>query len=226
MIPVALPPAIALEHCKGASMTDETRKTDAPAEEPVDVAVGAVVDDAGVEAEGAIAVQGTHVLIVAQFADMDSASIAYEALREAEWKRAIDIEGVLVADADYQGKITIRKMTDHRTRNGTFWGAIAGGALAIVFPPSILAGLVIGGVAGAVAGKVGNQLKEGAVAKNLADVITPGTSGIIALVNITAVDAVKASMPAATKVETAPVDDVTAATITAAAKEAGDTTPA
>jgi uncharacterized membrane protein len=207
-------------------MSDDTQKTDAPAEEPIEVAVGAVVDDAGVEAEGAIAVQGTHVLLVAQFADMDAASIAYEALKEAEWKRAIDIEGVLVADADYQGKITIRKMTDHRTRNGTFWGAIAGGALAIIFPPSILAGLVVGGVVGAVAGKVGNQLKEGEVAKNLADVITPGTSGIIALVNITAVDAVKQSMPAATKVETATVDDETAAKISAAAKEAGDTTPA
>ena len=207
-------------------MTDDTPKTDAPAEQPIAVAAGAVVDDAGVQAEGAIAVQGTHVLIVAQFADMDAASVAYEALREAEWKRAIDIEGVLVADADYQGKITIRKMTDHRTRNGTFWGAIAGGALAIIFPPSILAGLVVGGVVGAVAGKVGNQLKEGEVAKGLADVITPGTSGIIALVNITAVDFVKESMPAATKVETATVDDETAAKIAAAAKEAGDTTPA
>ncbi len=178
-------------------MTDETKKADAPAEEPVDVVVGAVVDDAGVEAEGAIAVQGTHVLIVAQFADMDAASIAYDVLRDAEWKRAIDIEGVLVADSDYQGKITIRKMTDHRTRNGTLWGAIAGGALAIIFPPSILAGLVVGGVVGAVAGKVGNQLKEGEVAKGLADVITPGTSGIIALVNVTAVDFVKEAMPAA-----------------------------
>lgn len=206
-------------------MTDETQKIDAPAEVPVEVVAGAVVDDAGVEAEGAIAVQGTHVLMVAQFADMDAASVAYEALREAEWKRAIDIEGVLVADADYQGKITIRKMTDHRTRNGTFWGAIAGGALAIIFPPSILAGLVVGGVVGAVAGKVGNQLKEGEVAKGLADVITPGTSGIIALVNITAVDFVKESMSTATKVETATVDDETAAKITAAAKEAGDTTP-
>lgn len=206
-------------------MTDETPKTDTPAEEPVEIVAGTAVDDAGVEAAGAIAVQGTHVLIVAQFADMDAASVAYDALRDAEWKRAIDIEGVLVADADYQGKITIRKMTDHRTRNGTFWGAIAGGALAIIFPPSILAGLVMGGVVGAVAGKVGNQLKEGEVAKGLADVITPGTSGIIALVNITAVDFVKEAMPAATKVETAPVDDETAAKITAAAKEAGDSAP-
>ena len=204
-------------------MTDETKKADAPAEVPVEVVAGAVVDDAGVEAEGAIAVQGSHVLLVAQFADMDAASVAYEALREAEWKRAIDIEGVLVADADYQGKITIRKMTDHRTRNGTLFGAVAGGVLAIVFPPSILAGIVMGGVIGAVAGKVGNQLKEGEVAKGLADVITPGTSGIIALVNITAVDFVKAAMPAATKVETATVDDETAAKISAAAKEAGDT---
>lgn len=63
-------------------------------------------------------------------------------------------------------------------------------------------------------------MKEGDVATGLADVITPGTSGIIALLNITAVDFVKQSMPQATKVETAPVDDETAAKIAAAAKEA------
>ena len=31
--------------------------------------------------------------------------------------------GVLVANADYQGKIHIQKMTDHKTRNGLMWGA-------------------------------------------------------------------------------------------------------
>ena len=65
-----------------------------------------------------IAVQGNQALIVAQFADMDSAKAAYYALVDAEAKRAIDIDGVLVANADYQGKVHIQKMTDHKTRNG------------------------------------------------------------------------------------------------------------
>ena len=84
-----------------------------------------VGDDDGVEAVAGIAVQGNQALIVAQFADMDAAKAAYYALVDAEAKRAIDIDGVLVANADYQGKVHIQKMTDHKTRNGFLWGAVA-----------------------------------------------------------------------------------------------------
>jgi hypothetical protein len=65
-------------------------------------------------------------------------------------------------------------------------------------------------------------MAKGAVADQLAGVITPGTSGIIALVEITAVDAVKAEIPEAKVVKSAPVDDETAAAVKDAAKAAGD----
>ena len=65
-------------------------------------------------------------------------------------------------------------------------------------------------------------MAKGAVADELAGVITPGTSGIIALVEVTAVDAVKAEIPEAKVVKSAPVDDETAAAVQAAAKASGD----
>ena len=197
-------------------MTDNKTQSD----EPVVAAVGAVVDDNGVVAEGGIAVQGNQALLVARFADMDAASVAYEALRDAEAKRAIDIQGVLVVDADYQGKIKVRKLTDHHTRTGTAWGAVAGVALAIIFPPSLLAGAVAGGVVGAAIGKAGNIKTKSELAKELADVITPGTSGIVAVVAITAIDAVKQTIPDAAEVKTVPVDDETAAAVKSAADAA------
>jgi len=202
-------------------MTDETKGTPAPPEEPVMVTEGIVVDDAGVEAVGAIAVQGNYVVLAAQFADMDSAKLAYGALVDAEMKRAIDIEGVLVVNADYEGKVHVQKMTDHTTRNGFAWGLVGGVVLGIIFPPSILASAATVGIAGAIVGKAGNLLKKGAVADELASVITPGTSGIVALVAITAVDAVKATIPDATAVKTVPVDDETADAVKEAAKAAG-----
>jgi hypothetical protein len=101
-------------------------------------------------------------------------------------------------------------MTDHKTRTGFVWGAVAGAALAIIFPPSILAGAALGGVVGAAAGKVGNVAAKSEVAKELADVITPGTSGILAVVDITAVDAVKRTIPQADEVKAVPVDKATA----------------
>jgi len=202
-------------------MTDETKDAAAP-EQPVDVAVAAVGDDLGIEAVAGIAVQGDQAILVAQFADMDAAKAAYYALVDAEAKRALDIDGVLVANADYQGKVHIQKMTDHKTRNGFMWGAVGGAVIGLIFPPTILAAAVGVGIAGAAVGKAGNVLMKSEVADELASVIAPGTSGIVALVNIAAVDAVKATIPQATAVKSAPVDDETAAAVKAAAATAGD----
>jgi uncharacterized membrane protein len=222
-------------------MTDETKDqtgaeqapapdvspVETPAEAPVDAAAVVVTDESGaVQAEALLAVQGTHALLVARFADMDSAKAAYEALRDAEARRAIDVEGVLVANADYEGKVNIQKMTDHKTRNGFLWGAVGGAALAIIFPPTIIAGAIGVGIAGAAIGKARNIKMKHEVAEELSSVITPGTSGIIALVSITAVDAVKATIPQAEEVKAVPIDDETAQSVKAAAKAAGDEAPA
>jgi len=204
-------------------MTDETKNTASEPEQQVDAAVGVVADDYGnVDAVAGIAVQGNQAVIVAQFADMDAAKAAYYALQDAEADRALDIAAVLVANADYQGKVHIQKMTDHKTRNGFLWGAVGGAVIGLSFPPTILAAAVGVGIAGAAVGKAGNVMMKSDVADELASVIAPGTSGIVALVNITAVDAVKQTIPDAKVVKSAPVDDETAAAVQQAAKAAGD----
>lgn len=215
-------------------MADETQQTPAPEAqaapaadaEPVKVVAAAVGDESGIQAEAAVAMQGNSAILVAQFADMDTAKEAYFALLDAEMKRAIDIDGVLVVNADYQGKIHIQKMTDHTTRNGFLWGVVGGAVLGIIFPPSILASAATFGVAGALVGKAGNIWKRGELADELKDVIKPGTSGIVALIQITAVDAVKATIPQATDVKAVPVDDETAAAVKEAAQEASAEAPA
>jgi uncharacterized membrane protein len=204
-------------------MTDETKNTAPEPEQEVAAAVGVIADDYGnVQALTGVAVQGDQAVIVAQFADMDAAKAAYYALVEAEAKRAIDIAAVLVANADYQGKVHIQKMTDHKTRNGFLWGAAAGAVIGLIFPPAILGAAVGVGIAGAAVGKAGNVMMKSEVADELASVITPGTSGIVALVNLTAVDAVTATIPQAKVVKSAPVDATTAAAVTQAAKAGGD----
>ena len=203
-------------------MTDETKTTPAT-ESEVDTAVGVVTDDqGGVQAVAGIAVEGNQALLVAQFADMDTAKNAYYALLDAEAKRAIDIQGVLVANADYQGKIHIQKMTDHTTRTGLKWGLIGGAIIGLIFPPTIIAGAVGVGIAGAAVGKAGNVLMKSEVADDLAGVITPGTSGIVALVSMTSVDAVEATIPDAKVVRSAPISDEDAAAVKQAAKAGGD----
>src|SRR5262245_40518610 len=173
---------------------------------------GVVADQYGVLAEGAIGVSGSDAIIVAAFANEEAATAAYHGLIDAEAAGNLGIEGVLVAKADAEGKIHVVKMTDHKTRNGFLAGAVAGVVLGIIFPPSILASALTVGVGGAAVGKIGNVATKSAVAKDLASVLTPGSSGIIALVKLTQVEEVKQQLPEATAVKSAPVSEEAAAT--------------
>jgi uncharacterized membrane protein len=190
------------------------------------VVVGATVaDDQGVLAEGAIAIEGDHALVVARFADTTSARAIYDSLLAAELDGSLHIDGVLVVKADDNGRLHVEKMTDHSTRTGLKWGIVGGVVAAVFLPATLVAGAVTLGVAGAAAGKARNLAHRLEVEKDLADVITPGTSGILALVTATDAPAVEAKMPTAETVKTVPVDEETAGAIKEAASQAEAVAP-
>ncbi len=188
-----------------------------PATDDTVVIAAQVSDDQGVLAEGAVAVEGNHVLLVARFASTAAASAVYSDLQKGEVDGTYHIDGVLVVHADTNGKITIEKLTDHHTKKGLKWGIVAGVVAGIVFPPSILASAAWLGGAGLVVGKIGNVREKAKVEKAVSDIITPGTSGILALIDVNDVPAVKAAIPQAEAVKTIPVEDVTAEAIEKAA---------
>jgi uncharacterized membrane protein len=202
-----------------------TEETPAPAEDVVVVATQ-VADDKGVIAEAAIAAEGNRALIVARFADTTSAIAVYNELLGAEIDGSLEIDGVLVAKADPDGRIHIQKMTEHSTRKGLKWGIVGGVIAGIFLPATIVGGAIALGFAGAAAGKARNLYHRVEVEKELADVITPGTSGILCLVSATAVEDVRLKMPDAQEVKTVPVDAETAGAITAAAAAADEAAPA
>ena len=177
-------------------------------------------------AEGAVATQGNQALIVARFADANAAMAIYDRLLYAEIDGTLEIDGVLVVKADADGKLHVQKMTDHSTRKGLKWGIIGGVVAGIFLPATIIGGAVALGVAGAAAGKARNLYHRVEVEKELADVITPGTSGILALVSATAVEDVRLKMPEAQEVKSVPVDEETANAVKAAAAAADSAAPA
>ena len=205
-------------------MTEETTPS-AAADETVVVAAQ-VADDKGVVAEAAIASDGDHALIVARFADTKSAIAIYENLLLAEIDGSLHIDGVLVAKADPDGRIRIQEMTEHSTRKGLKWGIVGGVVAGIFLPATIVAGAVALGVAGAAAGKARNLYHRVEVEKELTDVITPGTSGILCLVSVAAASDVRLKMSDAQEVKTVPVDAETAGAIKAAAAAADAAAPA
>jgi len=203
-----------------------TEETPTPAADDVVVVATQVADEKGVIAEAAIAAEGDHALIVARFADTKSAIAIYENLLLAEMDGSLHIDGVLVAKADADGRIHIQQMTEHSTRKGLKWGIVGGVVAGIFLPATIIGGAVALGFAGAAAGKARNLYHRVEVEKELTDVITPGTSGILCLVSATEVEDVRLKMPDAQEVKAVPVDAETADAITAAAAAADKSAPA
>ncbi|MGZ5399477.1 MAG: DUF1269 domain-containing protein [Nocardioides sp.] len=165
---------------------------------------------------------GAYALVVADFADTESAWAAYEELKAAEDGRTVEIEGVVVVKRDGDGQLEIQKATDHSTRSGLRWGVVGGIALGVIFPPSILGSAAALGAAGAATGKVRQLHHRSELADELEDSIAPGHSGIVALVSDPGAVKIREALAMAEAIVERAVDDVAAEDIKAAAKETSD----
>jgi uncharacterized membrane protein len=181
-------------------------------------------DDLVVEA--AAVSDGGYTLFVADFNDTETAWEAYELLKSAEDGRHVQIEGVLVVRRDADGTVEVQKATDHSTRHGLTWGLVGGVALGILFPPSILGSAVVLGAGGAAIGKAREVHHRNELADELEGAIAPGHSGILALVSDPGVLEIRKALAKANGIVESAVDDVLAADIKAAAKEAEGDEPA
>lgn len=163
---------------------------------------------------------GAYTLLVADFADPESAWRAYEDLKSVEDGRTVEIEGVVVVSRGDDGRVEIQKATDHSTRSGLRWGVVGGLALGVIFPPSILGSAAAVGVAGAATGKLRERHHRHDLAEELEDAIAVGHSGLVALVSDPGAVRIRRALAAADDIVQAAVDDVAAADIKAAAKDA------
>lgn len=175
-------------------------------------------DDVAVEA--AVVTDGGYTLFVADFDDTETAWEAYELLKDAEDGRHVEIEGVLVVKREADGTVEVQKVTDLSTRRGLTWGLVGGVALGILFPPSILGSAVVLGAGGAAIGKAREVHHRNELAAELESAIAPGHSGILALVSDPGVLEIRKALAKANGIVESAVDDVLAADIKAAAKEA------
>ena len=209
-------------------MTDEQQQEPqvADAEVAVDAddtgatVVGAIGDETGTQAAGAVVTDYEYAVVVAAFDDEDAAREAYAVLGEAESQEKIDVEGVLVIRTDSRGKVEVQEMTEHSTRTGAKWGAVGGLVVGIIFPPAILASAIGWGVVGSVLGKIRNVAHRSDVSDELAGTLGPNESGIVALIKGEDIGPLREYLPNATKVRTAGVDDATAVSLTDEAKKA------
>ncbi len=123
----------------------------------------------------------TLELFVAAYATEGGAKDALKDFQIAQMEGAIDLidAAVIVHTAD--NKVKFEETADPSGKKWAKRGAIAGGVVGLIFPPSIIASAVVGGGAGAVWGKVRDKGFKDDDLKAIGQSLPPGSSAIIAI---------------------------------------------
>jgi len=141
-------------------------------------------------------------IYIAGYSDPESAKADFDALKKAQSKGIVFIDGALLVSRDADGTLHVKESGDH----DVFKGATIG-------------------VAGGLAGKLVKHHDEKGIAKDVDEVVPPGTSGVIAVFEEIWVEEVERELAKAEKKAVKQADKQTAKelqkALAAAKKEEG-----
>jgi uncharacterized membrane protein len=121
-------------------------------------------------------------LIVAAFDEEGEAAEVLEELQQLEKTKFIGVWNAAVLTKDQNGKLKLHETAEAKgIRRGAGIGAIAGGILGLLAGGPI-GGIVLGAAAGSLAGKVIDLGFSDKELKEMGELMGPGTSAIIALI--------------------------------------------
>ena len=125
-------------------------------------------------------------VMAAVYASEIDADLTLATLKQMDEDGAIEIHdaAVLVREG-LSDKLKIKETAELTPKKGALGGLLAGGILAIIFPPSILAMGAIGAAAGAALGHFTDQGFKNNLLKEIGENLPPGGSAIVAVVEET-----------------------------------------
>jgi uncharacterized membrane protein len=127
----------------------------------------------------------TLELLMAVFPDRPRAEVTIDALKQMDKRGEVEILDAALVEKDVSGKVHISEVKELTSRKGASRGAAIGGAIGLIFPPSILASAALGAAAGGLIGKLRDTGLKTADLKDAGAQLTPGQTGVVAVVEAT-----------------------------------------
>ena len=139
----------------------------------------------------------TTFIYVATYPNEVSAQQDYEVVKGLHAGGLVGSYDAAVVTKDAAGKVHENK-DETATRHGAWWGAAAGAAVGVLFPPAILGAAAVGGVVGGVSGHLAKGMSRSR-AKELGDFIDPGQAGLVVIGEANVEDAIQRAVTRAQK---------------------------
>ena len=144
-----------------------------------------------------MAKQDGTFLYVATYPDEASAKEDYQIVKGLHSEGLVGSYDAAVVTKDAAGKVHENK-DETSTRHGAWWGAAAGAAVGVLFPPAVLGAAAVGGVIGGVSGHLAKGMSRSR-AKELGEFIDPGQAGLIVIGETTIESAIQDAVTRADK---------------------------
>jgi uncharacterized membrane protein len=158
-------------------------------------------------------------VFIAVFGNEQQAGEALTDFRAMNREGSIDLIDAVVVVRHGDGKVTFEETADPSGKKWAKRGAIAGGLVGLIFPPSIIAGAVVGGAGGGIWGKIRDKGFKDEDLKAIGESLQPGTSAIIAIAEDRVVERLQRGLEGYENIARHAVSAEAAATIVAESEE-------
>ena len=128
-------------------------------------------------------------IFIATYPDEATAQDDYQVVKGLHARGLVGSYDAAMVTKDANGKVHENK-DETATRHGAWWGAAAGAAIGVIFPPAVLGAAAVGAAAGAITGHLARGMSR-SQAKELGDFIGPGQAGLVVVGESKVKDAVQ-----------------------------------
>jgi uncharacterized membrane protein len=120
-------------------------------------------------------------LLAAVYPDVEHAKVTFDMLHEMHRATTVTLVDSAMITKDDEGKIKVQETKELTVRKGARRGAIITGVLGLIYPPSLLGSVLVGGAIGAVAGRARDIGIKNPKLQEVADRLEPGKAAVVAL---------------------------------------------